>query len=40
MCQLHFSRAVLNNIPNKDKEAIAEKLRQDSMINKNGGISC
>ena len=28
MCQVHFSRAVLNNIPNKDKEVIAEKLRQ------------
>jgi transposase-like protein len=24
----HFSRAVMNNIPNKDKEAVAEKLRQ------------
>jgi putative transposase len=23
MCQVHFSRAVLNNIPNKDKEVIA-----------------
>ena len=28
MCQVHFSRAVLNNIPNKDKEEVAEKLRQ------------
>jgi transposase-like protein len=28
MCQVHFSRAVLNNIPNKDKEKVAEKLRQ------------
>ena len=28
MCQVHFSRAVLNNIPNRDKEEIAEKLRQ------------
>jgi putative transposase len=28
MCQVHFSRAVLNNIPNKDKEEIAEKLAQ------------
>ncbi len=28
MCQVHFSRAVLNNIPNKDKEVVAEKLRQ------------
>jgi len=28
MCQVHFSRAVLNNIPNKDKEEIAEKLRK------------
>jgi len=28
MCQVHFSRAVLNNIPNKDKEVIAERLRQ------------
>jgi putative transposase len=27
MCQVHFSRAVLNNIPNKDKEEVAEKLR-------------
>ena len=28
MCQVHFSRAVLNNIPNRDKEEVAEKLRQ------------
>lgn len=28
MCQVHFSRAVLNNIPNKDKEEVAEKLRE------------
>ncbi len=28
MCQVHFSRAVLNNIPNKDKEEVAERLRQ------------
>jgi transposase-like protein len=28
MCQVHFSRTVLNNIPNKDKEVVAEKLRQ------------
>jgi len=28
MCQVHFSRAVLNNIPNKDKEEVAEKLRK------------
>ncbi len=28
MCQVHFGRAVLNNIPNKDKEEVAEKLRQ------------
>lgn len=28
MCQVHFSRAVLNNIPNRDKEVVAEKLRQ------------
>ena len=28
MCQVHFSRAVMNNIPNRDKEAVAEKLRQ------------
>ena len=28
MCQVHFSRAVMNNIPNKDKEEVAEKLRQ------------
>ena len=28
MCQVHFSRAVMNNIPNKDKEVVAEKLRQ------------
>ncbi len=28
ICQVHFSRAVLNNIPNKDKEEVAEKLRQ------------
>lgn len=28
MCQVHFSRTVLNNIPNKDKEEVAEKLRQ------------
>lgn len=28
MCQVHFSRAVLNNIPNKDKEEVTEKLRQ------------
>ena len=28
MCQVHFSRAVLNNIPNKDKEKVGEKLRQ------------
>ena len=28
MCQVHFSRAMLNNIPNKDKEEVAEKLRQ------------
>lgn len=28
MCQVHFSRAVLNNIPNRDKEVIAERLRQ------------
>lgn len=28
MCQVHFSRAVLNNIPNKEKEEVAEKLRQ------------
>jgi putative transposase len=28
MCQVHFSRAVLNNISNKDKEEVAEKLRQ------------
>jgi putative transposase len=28
MCQVHFNRAVLNNIPNKDKEEVAEKLRQ------------
>ena len=28
MCQVHFSRAVMNNIPNRDKEEIAEKLRQ------------
>ncbi len=27
MCQVHFSRAVLNNIPNKDKEEVAEKIR-------------
>lgn len=27
MCQVHFSRAVMNNIPNKDKEEVAEKLR-------------
>lgn len=24
----HFSRAVLNNIPNNDKEEVTEKLRQ------------
>ncbi len=28
MCQVHFSRAVMNNIPNREKEAVAEKLRQ------------
>jgi len=28
MCQVHFSRAVMNNIPNRDKEEVAEKLRQ------------
>ena len=28
MCQVHFSRAVLNNIPNRDKEVVAQKLRQ------------
>jgi putative transposase len=30
MCQIHFSRAVLNNILilNKDEEKVAEKLRQ------------
>ena len=28
MCQVHFSRAVMNNIPNRDKEAVAKKLRQ------------
>ncbi len=28
MCQVHFSRAVLNSIPNKDKEEVAEKLRE------------
>jgi len=28
MCQVHFSRAVLNNISNKDKEETAEKLRK------------
>jgi transposase-like protein len=28
MCQVHFSRSVLNNIPNRDKEVVAEKLRQ------------
>ena len=28
MCQVHFSRAVMNNIPNRDKETVAEKLRQ------------
>ena len=27
MCQVHFSRAVLNNILNKDKEEVAEKVR-------------
>lgn len=28
MCQVHFSRAVLNNISHKDKEEVAEKLRE------------
>lgn len=28
MCQVHFSRTVMNNIPNRDKEEVAEKLRQ------------
>lgn len=28
MCQVHFSRAIMNNIPNRDKEEVAEKLRQ------------
>jgi len=28
MCQVHFSRAVMNNIPNREKEEVAEKLRQ------------
>ena len=28
MCQVHFSRTVLNNIPNKNKEEVAEKLRE------------
>lgn len=28
MCQVHFSRAVLKNIPNKEKEVIAEKLKE------------
>ena len=28
MCQVHFSRAVMNNIPNKEKEAVADRLRQ------------
>jgi len=28
MCQVHFNRAVMNNIPNRDKEEVAEKLRQ------------
>lgn len=28
LCQVHFSRAVLRNIPNKDKDKVAEKLRE------------
>lgn len=28
LCQVHFSRAVLRNIPNKDKEEVAEKLKE------------
>jgi len=28
MCQVHFSRAVLKNIPNKEKEVVAEKLKE------------
>lgn len=28
MCQVHFSRAVLKNVPNKNKDAVAEKLRE------------
>ncbi|GEM_PF-2454881 len=40
MCQVHFSRAVMNNIPNKDKEAVAEKLRQGFEDPEKEGISC
>lgn len=28
LCQVHFSRAVLRNIPNKDKDEVAEKLKE------------
>jgi putative transposase len=28
LCQVHFSRAILRNIPNKDKEEVAEKLKE------------
>jgi len=30
MCQVHFSRAVLKNIPNKEKEVVAEKLKESA----------